>query len=200
MLDIDEVIASAKLPERTLPLNLRGDLQAEWEGLERQLRAEQEKETSDDDDTLAGNPKARDLADRMEALAAQMRDHQVVFRFRALSKPAYSDLLAKYKAVEGETKNEVDGLDWDVYPTALIAACAADPKMTVVQAERLSERLTDRQWDELFTTALACNRSEVSVPFSLSASAIRAATAPRSKQPEPGESPAAASSDESLAG
>jgi hypothetical protein len=196
MIDIDEVIASAKLPEKTLPLNLRGDLQAEWEDLERQLRVAQE---NADDDTLAGDPKARKIANRMVAISKEMAEHTVVFRFRALPKTAYSDLLTKHKADEN-TEHQVDGLDWDTYPTALIAACSVDPKMSVAQADRLSERVTDRQWDDLFATALSCNRDKVDVPFSFSASAIRAATAPRSKQPERGESPAPGSSDESLAG
>lgn len=192
MIDIDEVIASAKLPEKTLPLCLRGDLQAEWEELERELRVAQE---NSDDDSLAGDPGAREIADRMVAISKEMHDHTVTFRFRALPKTEYSDLLTKYRADEN-TENAVDGLDWAVYPTALIAACAIDPKMTFAKAEALSKVVTDQQWDSLFATALAVNRSEVSVPFSFSASAIRAATAPKSKQPEVGESPG----DASLAG
>lgn len=196
-LDIDEVIAGARLPERTLSLCLRGDLQAEWEDLDRKFQAAQENAS---DETLAGNPEVRGIADRMEAIAAEMRAHEVVFLFRGLSKKAYSDLLAKHRAPEDETEGVVDGLYWATYTTALIATCAVDPKMTVAQAEKLSDAVTDRQWDDMFTTALAVNRSQVSVPFSLSASAIRASTAPNSKQPEPGASQEAGSSDESLAG
>lgn len=197
MLNIDEVIASAKLPEKTIPMVLRGDLQAEWEDLERQLRAE---EDSDDNVSLAGNPKARELSERMEKLAETMREHEVVFRFRGLSSKAYSDLLTQHRAPEDKRDEAVDGMDWDTFPAALIAACAVDPAMTLQQAERLNEAVSHRQWDDLFATAMACNRAQVSVPFSLSASAIRAATAPSSKQPEPGASPARSSSDESLAG
>lgn len=197
MLDIDEVIASAKLPEKTISLCLRGDLQAEWEDLERQLRAEEE---ADDDAVLAGNAEARGLAEQMEKLAATMREREVVFRFRGLSAKAYSDLMVRHRAPEDKRDEAVDGLDWDTYPTALIAACAVEPRMTLAQAEQLNDKVSHRQWDDLFATALACNRSQVSVPFSLSASAIRAATAPSSKQPEPGASQDRGSSDESLAG
>lgn len=198
MVDIDEVIASAKLPEKTISMCLRGDLQAEWEDLERQLRAE---EDSGGSDSLAGNPVAQGLAERMEKLGATMREHEVVFRFRGLSSKAYSDLLAAQRATDDTPEDlNQEGLNWQTYPTALIAACAVDPAMTVEQAEKLAGAVTNRQWDDLFATALACNRSQVSVPFSLSASAIRAATAPSSKRPEPGASPAAGSSDESLAG
>lgn len=199
MVNIDEVIASAKLPEKTLAVCLRGDLQSEWEDLERQLRTEEDASDSDGD-TLAGNAKAAELAERMEKLAATMREHEVVFRFRGLSAKAYSDLLAAHRAPEDKRDEAVDGLDWDTYPTALIAASATDPAMTLEQAAKLNEAVSHRQWDDLFATALACNRNQVSVPFSLSASAIRAASAPKSPPPEPSASPGRGSSDESLAG
>lgn len=195
-LDIDDIIASARLPEKTVALCLRGDLQAEWEELERELRAVQ---GMAEEESLAGDPKARELAERMEAIAQEMADHQVTFRFRALGKKAYSDLMMEHRASEEKKDESVDGLDWSTFPTALISACAIDPKMSVAKAGKLSETLTDRQWDDLFATAMACNRAEVSVPFSFSASAIRAATAPNSKQPERGASPAAGSSAGSLA-
>lgn len=196
-IDIDEVIAGAKLPERTIPLCLRGDLQAEWEDLQRKLTVEQENTA---DESLAGNPKVRELADRMEAIGQEMAAHEVVFRFKGLGAKTYSDLIAANMAPEDKREESHEGLDWSTYPTALIAACAIDPVMTVEQAEKLSEAVTNRQWDDMFQTALACNRSQVSIPFSLSASAIRAATAPSSKQPAPGGSHDPGSSDESLAG
>jgi hypothetical protein len=74
MVSIDEVIASAKLPQKTISLVLRGDLQAEWEDLERQLK---EAEESDDSSALAGNPRTLELAERMEELARTMREHEV---------------------------------------------------------------------------------------------------------------------------
>jgi hypothetical protein len=197
MVDIDEVIASAKLPEKTLPLCLRGDLQAEWEDLERQLK---EAEDADDAPVLAGNAAARELAEQMEKLERSMREHEVVFRFRGLSSKKYSDLLVAHKAADDQQDEAVDGLNWDTYPTALIAACAIDPKMTLEQAERLNDAVTHRQWDDLFATALACNRNQVSIPFSLSASAIRAATAQNSKPPERTASLGRGSSAVSLAG
>lgn len=193
-LDIDDVIARAKLPEKTLALCLRGDLQAEWEDLERQLKAEQDDPS---DDSLGGNVKARDLAERMEAIGQEMAESQIVFRFRGLSRKAYSDLCAKHKAGEDDTAS-VDGLNWKTYPTALIAACATDPVMTVEQAEKLSDTVTDVQWDQLFEVALSVNRGQVSVPFSLAASAIAASTGPSSKRPEPGASQGQDSLDASL--
>jgi hypothetical protein len=192
-LDIGDVIARAKLPEKTLSLCLRGDLQAEWEDLERQLKAEQD---GTDDDSLAGSPKVRELADRMGELGKEMAASEVVFRFRGLPAKKYSDLLLKNKAPEGEETAE--GLNWSTWPTALIAAAATDPVMTYEQVEELSQVVTARQWDDLYMAAVSTNTEKISVPFSYAASAIRANTGPSSKQPAPSVSPAAGSSDESL--
>lgn len=192
-LNIDEVISRAKLPEKTVSLCLRGDLQAEWEDLERQLKAEQENTA---DESLGGNPKVRELADRMAALGKEMAESEVVFRFRGLGAKVYSDLMLKHKAEEGvETP---DGVDWNTWPTALIAACATDPVMTLKQAEELAETVSNRQWDDLYMAAIATNRDAISVPFSYAASAIRASTGPNSKPPAPGASQGQSSSDESL--
>jgi hypothetical protein len=130
MASIDDIISSAKLPEKTIELCLRGDLQAQWEDLERQFQAVQEQ----DGDTLGGGAHARDLADRMAGVAEEMRSHQVTFLFRGLSHRAYSDLLKAHKAPEEKRDEAVDGLDWGTYPTALIAACAVDPAMSYEQA------------------------------------------------------------------
>jgi hypothetical protein len=197
MLNIDEIIAQAQRPEKTIALCLRGDLQARWEDLERQLNAIDR--DSSDSDTLGGDSRAADLSAQMADVENEMKAHEVVFKFRGLSSKQYSDVLAQY--TDEDKKSETnDGIDWKSWPTALIAACAVDPVMTVEQAERLADTITHKQWDSLFACAFAVNRTDVSVPFSLSASAIRARTAPNSKQPERGVSLAAVSSGESLAG
>lgn len=195
MANIEDILAAAKLPERTVPLCLRGDLQAEFEDLERQLKAAE----LDEEDSLAGGVKARDLAERIETVRQEMAEHTQVFRLRGLGARRYSDLLAKHQPTEAQAREGLD-VNPETFPAALVAACAADPEMSLEQAERLSEVITHRQWEDLVNTALACNRQAVDVPFSLSASAIRAASAPRSAPPERGASPDDGSSDGSLAG
>lgn len=195
-MNIDDVIGAAHLPEKTIPLTLRGDLQARWEELERRRQTAQDAEG----DSLAGSGEARELAEEMDAIAAEMRESQVVFLFRGLGTRAYSDLLAAHRVPEDKRTDDTDGIDWQTWPAALIAASAVDPAMTVEQAEKLCEKITNGQWDELFATAFQVNRSKVNVPFSLGASAIKGASAPRSKPPAPGESLADVGTGGSLAG
>ena len=194
---IDDVIAGITLPERTLPLCLSGDLQAEWEDLERQLQAAQQTAQV----SLAGpSPDVKELLQRMDDVAAQMRDHQVIFRFRALTSRGYSDLVAAHRLPEEEIRDDdPEGINRETFPVALVAACCISPAMTVGQAERLCDAVTDAQWGELFERARIVNRTLVTVPPSLSSSAVRAGTAPNSRAPALGGSAADGGSAGSLA-
>jgi hypothetical protein len=195
MADIEEILAGAKLPERTVPLCLRGDLQAEFEDLERKLAAAE----AADDGTLAGNPAAREIAELMETLRAQMREHERVFRLRAIDAKAYSNLIAEHPPTD-EQRQQGQDTNWQTFPAALIAACAIDPEMTVEQAEQLSGTVAYSQWDALFAAAYALNRRAVDIPFSVTASAILAVSEPSSKPRGRGASRGAGSSAGSLAG
>jgi len=73
-------------------------------------------------------------------------------------------------------------------------------EMTVKQAEKLSESVTHKQWDDLYSSAASVNRSQVNIPKSFAASAILASSVPKSKPPRRGVSAENGSSDESLAG
>jgi hypothetical protein len=177
--NIDDIIAGAKLPETTVPICLRGDLQAEFEDLERQLNAAREADTAD---SLAAGGHARKIAQQIEALGAQMREHEVTFRFRALPQRAYSDLTDEHPPrKDRKDKDDEFDVNWDTFPTALIAACAIEPTITEAKAERLRDVITHQQWDDLFAGAFSVNRSKISVPKSVAASAILAATEPKSK-------------------
>lgn len=199
MANIEDIIASARLPETTVPLCMRGDLQATFEELEREL---EEARAADDGGTLASGGRAREVAEQIEALRAEMSAHTHVFRFRALPRPTYSDLLAQHRPRKNRTDGGEDEIDvnLDTFPTSLIAACCVDPPMSHEQASKLSAVVTNAQWDALFRGAFVVNRMTVDVPKSWAASEILASTAPSSRPHEPGGSAEGGSSAGSLAG
>jgi hypothetical protein len=167
--DIEAIIGSAKPRETTVPLCLAGDLQGEYEALERQLTDA----ASMVGDSLAGNPRVP-IAQRMEAIRAEMADQLVHFRFRAISPTQWSDLLAEHPGRDGQLFNP------DTLAPAAVAACAVEPAMTVEQYGRLAERLTYGQQEALVNAVWDLNTQAVSkVPFSLLASATAASTGER---------------------
>ncbi|MEU4782841.1 hypothetical protein [Micromonospora sp. NPDC023633] len=169
--DFTTLLAAAKLPERTVPICLRGDLVAEFEDLERQL----EDELRTPAVSLEGDGSGA-IADRMEALRAEMQAHTYPFRLRAMARPAWRAFVAahpprKDDAGEVDERDRIIGVNIETFYPALVRASVVDPQLDDAQwARLLDEVLTDRQFDELANAAWGLNRREVDVPFSPAAS------------------------------
>mgnify|MGYP001152550309 CR=1 FL=1 len=171
--DIDELLGEIHLPEASVPICLRADLQAEFDRLSHELEVARR---SPDADTLVGSSgRTRRIAEEMEKIRTQMQQHTRVIRLRALPRRQWSDLLAR---PEHQPRKEDAPADYnrETFPVAALAACAVAPKMTVEQAGRLVDRLSQGQWDRLWLAILNLNKGEANVPFSAAASAILAGT------------------------
>jgi hypothetical protein len=155
---------------------LRGDLAADHEAAERDL--EQAEKTGSD--SLAGSG-AGALADRIEALEAEMREHTYEFRLRALPRVQWRALCAEHPPRKAEDGSVVDtdriGVNADTFYDAIIRACLVDPELTDDDWEQLAGALTDRQYDELADAAWGLNRREVDIPFSHAASRMKRVSA-----------------------
>lgn len=178
---IEDVFADAKLPTRSVPLCLRGDLVSEWQDLERRFKSANQ---AADEDTLASKNSAEaiELARQMEALEEQMRASTRTFRLQGLPGSKWRDLLRAHPPREGDEGDAQVEFNRDTFGVAALAACCAMPKMTPGQAAKLVDKtLTDGQWGTLFAHIWQMHTSAVDVPFSLAASAVRAASEPKPK-------------------
>lgn len=189
--DVKALIRSAKLPEKTVPVCLHADLVAEVEQAERELTDAQRQIG----DSLAGGSGARDVAERIEALRAQMLDSTVEFTLRAMPRPTWRAFLAEHPPrKDGDQVDERDkyvGVNTETFFDALVRRSTVSPELDdedwrILFGDSPEERkrreaagepvedgkLTDRQFDQLSDVAWALNRREVDVPFSLAASRI----------------------------
>ncbi|MFF0864158.1 hypothetical protein ACFYUV_20535 [Nonomuraea sp. NPDC003560] len=167
---IADIIGRVKRPEKTVSICLAGDLQAEFEDLERDLQIARDQPA---DGTLAGgaNPMATQIAQQIMELRERMREHTTVFKFRGLPRKEYSDLVAACPPSDEEREKGAD-VDWELFPVQLVAACCVSHQMTPEEAGLLADELTDAQWESLYVAAFAVNKRAVDVPFSFAASAI----------------------------
>lgn len=171
MPDFKTLLAEARLPERSEPVCLRGDLVAQFEELERQLKEAGRATTTSIED---GGGAA--IAEQIEALRADMQAHTYTFRLRALPRAAYRALKAKHPPRKnddtGEPLPEDVYLDanLDEFGEALLRACVVDPQLSETDWQELADKLTDRQYGDLVGTAIHVNRGGVDVPFSHAAS------------------------------
>ncbi|MBG0828558.1 hypothetical protein HS041_12340 [Planomonospora sp. ID67723] len=167
--DISDILGQIQRPEKTVPICLRGDLQAEFEELERALKAARDRPS---EGTLAGGgAEAAAVAQQIMDLQEQMREHTTVFRFRGLSSKGYSDLVAQHPPTD-EDKEKNQDTNWATFTPALVAACAVSPTMTVEDAGQLADALTQAQWDALAMAAFSVNKRDIDIPFSFAASAV----------------------------
>ncbi len=162
--NVREVIAAARPVTRSAVICLAGDLQAQFEALDRELRAEVAKPHA----TLADGGQRRDLAQQIEAVQAEMAEHEQAFTFRALSARAWSDLIADHPARPGKD----EAFNAETFPDAMLAACSVDPEMTPDDVAALGDVLSNAQYSVLFEAAWSCNAARLDVPFSVLASRV----------------------------
>lgn len=172
MSDIKERIKAARLPERTVQLCLRGDLQAEFEDLERQL----EEALRVPADALEGDASVP-LAERIEALRQQMLDETVTFRLRAMTRSAWRAFVAEHPPRKDPETGDIDERDQvlllnvETFYPDLIRRSVFDPELDDSEwALLLDEALTDRQFGVLADAAWGLNRRDIDIPFSSAAS------------------------------
>lgn len=170
-LTVDQIIAKARPSERTVSFCLRGDLNAQFEELDRELKEARELERSDH--ALGETGRARAIAEQMESVRAEMRDAQVTFRLRALPPKRWVELRAEHM-------NEGGRLNVQTLGVPLVSESMYSPKATVDQLDGLLGVLTGGQWDELVSAAIVVNQGTVDVPFSPLASLVL--TPPDSEQ------------------
>lgn len=164
--DINALLGAASLPERKVPVCLRGDLQAEIDELERQLR-----EQYQNPQTMADRGDRRRLAEQIETVREQMRSSIITFRLRGLNRRRYSDLLAAHPPRRDNDEDKALGYNSDSFWPALIRACLVEPNLSDEQWERLDDQLSSAQFDLLLNAAHNLCRRPVDVPFSSAASA-----------------------------
>jgi len=169
---------AARLPERTVPICFRGDLVAEFEGLDREL---QEAKLANPDSLDSGTGA---LLERMDAVQAEMRENTYPVVLRAMAFPDYNAFIAKHPARRDPEKDEIVrddvalGVNVETFWPAFIRASIIDPELpTDADWEEFVAGITDYQYSQIGNTAFALNRSGVDIPFSHAASAMKRPTA-----------------------
>lgn len=177
MPDLSALLDQAALPEKTVEICLRGDLVAEVEDLERQLR-----DLRTNTQTMADRGEARRLAEKIEAVRGDMQAASVVFLLRGLNRHGWRTLMAAHPPRDGEQADQTVGYNIDEFWPALVRACIVTPEIDDAQWQQLDEVLSSAQFDQLADAAMAVCRRKVDVPFSFASSATLAPDE-TSKQP-----------------
>jgi hypothetical protein len=169
MATIEEILAKAKPRTEVISICLAGDLRAEHNRLVAELDRLDEQAVVAPRKMGTSNGEARGIAERIQALEAEMGKASQEFRFQGISEDALEGLRERFPPREGKRET------WNVSAAgpALVAACAVEPPMTEAQAEMLRKSLAQGDWDLLVEAAWTATSSrDASVPFSARASAL----------------------------
>lgn len=180
--ELDALIDSAELPEDTVRLCVRTDLQREFEAADQRLAAALEAD-QDADSLGGGSADIEALAADIEQIRQKMAGSVITFRFQARDKDRWPEMIAAFPPREG---NEVDskyGLNFSGLMTALLHESTVSPAMTPARWAKILKKITDGQWELLTNTLWQLNRrAELPVPFSPAASRIMRNSAAASKR------------------
>jgi hypothetical protein len=163
---IEDILAKAKPREKTVMVCIRGDLAGEAERLQDELsRVNEDWEPAD----LGAVHPGREIAEKLKAVHAQVREAEEPFLLRYIGDKAYSDLVAAHPS-----DNDQEAFDSESFPRALVAASCVQPVMTEEQVVALFEVINEGEIKKLFDAAWDVHNSSDVVPFSLAASALLA--------------------------
>lgn len=186
--DVDEFLGGYRPPRLTAKITMRADLQRELAALHDEYQDELKSEA-------LNSERLPRIVGEIERLVEELNASRREFVFEALGSWSYKKLAEKHPPLPSE-KTEGAQVHMDTFATALVAASAVSPNLTVQDAEALRDRLTDNQWTKLVTTALAVNLGDDTPPKFEPRSLPEDAPLRSSDSPLSGESLAASFSDE----
>lgn len=197
MTSLEEILAQAENPAyvrvATARILLRQDLVARHAELEEQLTA-----AANADRATNREPVAPALAAQILELEQEMEAAKVEFRFRAIGKRAWADLIARHPPTKDQLKAD-PRLDHNpvTFPVAAIAASCIDPELTLEDAQRLERALNHSQFDLLWAKVVDANIGGLNAPKSRAAGMILRPSVPSATTAASEEFPEASSLDES---
>lgn len=166
MTSFEDILAQARLPETSVSLCLRGDLDAQWRELTRKLEGASRTAAS-----LGERSEASTIAEQILALEAEMSASTVAFTLRADTAKDWSDFQAT-RPTKKDDQDETFTARWFDWVCRMVSRAAVDPVMSPEQVGQLCDRISGAQWDELSDAAWNLNSRSATVPFSYAASAM----------------------------
>lgn len=163
--DVDALLDSAEMPERTVAVCLRGNLYAEFQAAEEELGQALLNQAG-----MGEDPQVEVLRDRVRDVQDRMRAGTLTLTVRAIPKPDFDALLLAHPPRDDHPRDAQNGFNRDAVNDALIRACIVTPEMTDARWGKLIKVLVTAQYQQVLEAVNAVNFTPVDVPFSYAAS------------------------------
>lgn len=160
---VADILASARVPEKRASICVRADLQARYDEILAELGTlvNARGELLEDAEASMGEQTAASKAIALNDELASVRKEMAGAMWRPLFRGMTSDDLAVFNKEHYPKK---EGADLADYNNRLVAACSADPVMTVEDVAALRTKLNFKAIQQLVRTATAVCTGDVDVP------------------------------------
>lgn len=194
-LSIEDVLQQAESNPRIVSARvlLRQDLSVRHAELDAELNTSLTRDALGSSIADGGLP--RGLADEIAALEAEIESAKVEFKFRAVGRRAWADLLAKHPPTKQQVAADRRAtFNPETFPIAAIAACCCEPEgIDEAAVRRLEDALSDAQFSILWDACVDANLGGGVTPKSLLAGRILQASGRSGTTAASEEFPAASS-------
>lgn len=165
-----ELLKSARLPERSVSICVRGDIVADIEELNRQLGEAVSEGRANG--RLSSKSPAKRVAEKIEALQDEMRDATITLRLRARKRHEWREWELANPPRDNVPEDEKVGFDFDAWVEHGIKWCAIDHDLDDEDWENLLENAAPQDLLNAALVAYSLHGQGVSVPKSQLASLI----------------------------
>ena len=200
---VADILARRRPLEKRVRLLLDGSLAAQMDETRREIRQAKARES------LSGGGLASTLPElerQLAELALAADDSSAAFTFRAIPRARLEDLKRRHppsaeqwekfrEEQKGNIFAQAPQFDWVGLAPDLIAASCSEPAMTVEEARRLWDELSDGEAAQLFEAAWSVNEQATARPFSGTGTDTTPTSGPSSTTPQREESPSLSLAD-----
>jgi hypothetical protein len=187
---VKDRIKGAQRPRRTARVNLRGDLRAELESLDRRLADLRSQESPKGAPQRLGEETEQLLvANKIKAVETEMAKHWLELTLEALPWDEWRSFKASAPPRDGDEYDVAVGLNFDELVRRVVPQCVVEPELDGEDWDLLFKNCAPADLRDVGGVAYALHESGSSVPLSQAASGVIRRSEEASGPPEPGESP-----------
>jgi hypothetical protein len=163
ILDLDTILSSARMVERTTRFCIDGELQAEYDAALAELEALVDLDgnpVDEEDATLGEESKLAAAQAKVNGLRERMKPRTLAVRWRALPSDEWEAFDKSHKTSAGAYKDRTK------FENELMAKCAVEPPISPADVEtKLRKKLNQAQFVKLFNDAFFVNNMDgIDVP------------------------------------
>jgi hypothetical protein len=176
-----------RLREDATQICLRPDLLDEWEEANEALMESQQQDVSANRLATGGvSKRTKTLAEKVQAIEAQIEEASMRVRFRAMPKDDWTVLCEQHPPRPGNDMDAILGYNPDAVLDAAVRACMIDPVFDDKSWADFVKVCNPGEWKELKETAGGVNRAVTSTPKSVWAERALSKRGAASKSPASG--------------